>query len=78
MKRGFTLIELVVDIAIIAVLIPLLRRAMQADREAARRVQRASNLKQIGLACCQVTRPDSSESRGIQPAIPAPERRQTT
>jgi prepilin-type N-terminal cleavage/methylation domain-containing protein/prepilin-type processing-associated H-X9-DG protein len=64
-STGFTLVELLVVIGIIAVLVSILLPAMGRAREQARRTQCASNMRQVGLAVINF----AGTNRGIMPTF---------
>lgn len=72
-RHGFTLIELLVTISVIGVLVALLLPAVQAAREAARRLQCVNNLKQLGLALNGYASSKSSFPMGMNGGLFSPQ-----
>ena len=66
-RRGFTLIELLVVISIIGILVGLLLPAINSAREAGRRTQCQSNMRNVGLAILGYV-----NSKGLWSALYAP------
>lgn len=68
MKRGFTLVELLVVVAVIGLLVGLALPAVQQVREASRRTSCLNNVRQIGLAVLQY----ESANRQLPTGITSP------
>ncbi|MEY2611488.1 MAG: hypothetical protein RL069_299 [Planctomycetota bacterium] len=73
-RQGFTLVELLVVIAIIGVLVGLLLPAVQAAREAARRMDCSNRVRQLSLACHNI----ESASKSLPPGYVTFSERYTT
>lgn len=81
-RCGLTLVELVVVVAVIALIIAITLPAVQSSREAARRAQCLSQLKQIGAGLLNHAsvhgrfpfgvRPDGFTKKGLEFALPSP------
>jgi prepilin-type N-terminal cleavage/methylation domain-containing protein len=67
-RQGFTLVELLVVIAIIGILVALLLPAIQAAREAARRISCQNNVKNLGLAVLNY----ENQKKGLPASVSTP------